>query len=92
LQLLASFCLRLESGHDLKALFLVKHFGAPNGMLIFGNYEEVSPYIDEVVSAGYGFSVLDEPLEREEYDKGEYIEILLDWGWSGNMEEKPSWY
>lgn len=91
LQLVVPFCLELASGHEIKALFLVKYFGAPNGMLVFGCYEDVSPYIDEVVKAGYGFSVLDEPLENEEYDKDECIEVLADWGWGGNMEDKPDW-
>lgn len=91
LQLVTPFCLMLTPEHELKALLLIKKFGAPNGMLVFSGYDEISSYVDDIARAGYGFSVLDEPLDFEEYSKDEYIELLGDWGWSGDMENKPDW-
>ena len=91
LQLISPFCLLLGSGHQLDAIVLIKQFGATKGMLVFGDYQEVAPYVDEVVAAGYGFSVLDEPLKNEEYNKEEYVDLLKDWGWSGEKESSPDW-
>lgn len=91
LQLIAPFSLLLTSGKKLDAIFLIKNFGATNGMLIFGNYDEIFPYVDEIVEAGYGFSILDEPMANENYSKDEYIALLADWGWSGDVELKPEW-
>ena len=91
LQFIAPFSLLLTSGNKLDAIFLIKNFGATNGMLIFGSYDEISPYVDEIVEAGYGFSILDEPTSDESYSKDEYIELLADWGWSGDVELQPEW-
>ena len=60
-------------------------------MLIFTNYDDVSPYVNEIVEAGYGFSVLGEPGENENYELEEYMELLADWGWTGDDELKPDW-
>lgn len=91
LQITAPFCLLLASGHRLEAILLIHQFGAGKGMLIFTSYDEVSHYVNEIVDAGYGFSVLDEPREHEAYNKEEYIELLADWGWSGDNQLRPDW-
>jgi hypothetical protein len=83
------FSLLLDSDHEVKALFLVKQFGAPNGMLILSKNEDKQPYSDEIISAGYGYSVLSEPLKNEEFDSDDFIELLEDWGWSGSEESRP---
>ena len=66
-------------------------FGHTRGMLIFGNFAEIKRYIDEVRDAGYGFSVLGEPPEKEKYNRDDYLEVLRDWGWSGEARLKPNW-
>ena len=91
LQLIAPFNLMLNSGYELKALFLVKQFGAPRGMLILEEFDDIAPHMDEIENAGYGFSILEEPFDNEEYDKVGYVELLEDWGWSGDMKDKPNW-
>lgn len=91
LQITAPFSLLLSSGHRLEAMLLVHQFGGARGMLIFESYDEVAPYVNEIVDAGYGFSILDEPGECEEYNKKEYIELLADWGWSGGDDSRPAW-
>ncbi len=91
LQLMVPFNLTLASGHKLEAIFLIQKFGTAKGMLIFGQYDEIAPYVDEIVDAGYGFSVLDEPMENEKFNKEEYIELLADWGWYGGVDFQPDW-
>jgi hypothetical protein len=92
IQFITHFNLLLKSGHRLDAIFLLPQFGGDNGMLIFGSYDDVALYRDEILEAGYGFSILDEPLENEDYCKEDYIEILTDWGWSGTRKSKPNWF
>ena len=91
LQLTTPFCLLLASGDIIEAIFLIKKFGADNGMLIFDTYDEIASYRNEIIEAGYGFSVLSEPMVNEKYNKEECIELLADWGWSGDVELQPKW-
>ena len=91
LQVCAGYVLQLASGSTLEPTLLVKQFGARKGMLVFTNYDEVAPHIDEIFKYGYGFSILDEPRQSEDYEREEYIELLSDWGWSKSDESKPSW-
>lgn len=87
----APYVLKLPDGHLLKAELLVKHFGAPNGMLIFNDSKEVMKYGDAIIDAGFGVSVMGDPSDRAEYSTQNYVELLSDWGWSGEPELKPSW-
>lgn len=90
LQIVVPFKFTLATGNHLEPILLVKQFGATNGMLIFGGYDQIASNIDELHSAGYGFCVLEEPLVNEEYNREDFVEMLKDWGWSGN-EERPNW-
>ena len=87
----APFVLELSGGHTLKAELLVKQFGAPNGMLIFNESKQVTKYGDEMIDAGYGYSVMGEPSDRAEYSMQNYVKLLSDWGWAGDPKIKPSW-
>jgi hypothetical protein len=91
LEIITPFILRLSSGIKIEAEFLVKNFGASKGMIVFKKYDQVATCVDEIVNEGYGFSVLDEPGENEQYVRDYFIEILNDWGWSGDKSMKPSW-
>lgn len=91
LQLVAPFVLKTKSGAEIKAIALIKDFGAPMGMMILDDYSKVEEIIDEITEMGYGFSVLDEPLEHEGFDIADYKDVLKDWGWSGANESKPEW-
>jgi hypothetical protein len=67
---------------------LLPEFGAPQGMLLVSDYSQLQPYLQDIETAGYGFSVLSaddsEPLQAN------VVEVLADWGWSGRVPE-PSW-
>lgn len=91
LELTIPFSLEISADVVLNACFLIKNFGARNGMLIFKDYSEVKPYLHEIQRRGYGFSILDEPSEHEKIDINDYICVLEDWGWFGNQDKKPSW-
>jgi hypothetical protein len=91
LEIVSPFRLPLDSGNELDAALLVCHFGAARGMLVFSEYDRVAPFLEEVVDAGYGFTVLDEPRPEESYVREEYVDLLRDWGWSGEPGREPDW-
>jgi hypothetical protein len=91
IELIAPFELNLGNNTKIRAEFLVKNFGARNGMLIVKDYETVAPYLKPIADLGYGFSVLEEPSGNSVYDREVFVELLSDWGWSGDKGAKPSW-
>ncbi len=91
LEIETPFTLLLSSGEEVKGEILLKNFGATNGMIIIMQYDIVSPFIEEIVSMGYGFSVLDEPSEKEQYLQKDFVEILRDWDWHGEKCNRPTW-
>jgi len=91
LEIEAPFSVALQSGAVVGARFQVKHFGAPKGMLVVTDSSNVVPFIDDIIAAGYGFSVLSDPRQSEPYEREDFIEVLRDWGWSGSEEARPVW-
>lgn len=81
----------LGQGNELRVLSKVLDIGAPNGMLIFSSYEDVQAYEDELVQAGYGYAILDEPLVGEEFDLTVFKDMFNDWGWCGVAALRPAW-
>jgi hypothetical protein len=93
LEIIAPFCLKIGNKVSIQAEFLVKNFGASNGMLVVTDYAMVEGYGKQLSSLGYGFSVLEEPSNKanEAYDREIFIGMLSEWGWSGVESEKPDW-
>ncbi|MFT6734830.1 MAG: hypothetical protein ACJAS9_003032 [Polaribacter sp.] len=79
----------LNSGSQIKSLFLVQKFGAEKGMLILPKDLDITSCRDEINQLGYGYSFLSEPFDNEEYSVEDYAELLDDWGWSGDPALKP---
>ncbi len=91
IEIKASFTLFLPSGKKIEAELLVKNFGAKNGMIIITDYDKIKPFVDEITKLNYGYSTLEQPLPTEKYNRDYFIELLNDWGWSGDNNKKPSW-
>ena len=85
-----AYVVDLGNGRQVRAVARVRGLGARNGMLIVRNYEDVRPYAEVLVRAGYGYSVLDEPRSDEEFDLELFRRMFLDWGWSGNSGDRSS--
>ena len=66
---------------------LLPDFGAPNGMLLVTDYDLLKPHLQEIQSAGYGFSVLTAKLADPSL--AELVYLLSDWGWSGSGAAPP---
>ncbi len=95
LEIITPFSLYLDSG-DIVAPFLLKNFGATEGIIVVYNFDDIKPHLEclkEIKSNGklcYGFSTLTEPDENFGVDLISTIEMLKDWGWTGSLENKPS--
>jgi len=79
---------------SLTALVLLKNFGGEHGMLIVSDYGIIEPFRDQVIKLGYGFSTLTEPDRDWPFtgeEKEAFIEMLDEWGWSGDPDEEPEW-
>jgi len=87
----APFTAQLPSGAQIQGRLLLRHFGAENGMIVVTDYLSISPFVAEIIEAGYGFSTLSEPSEHEPYDREVYVEMLRDWGWVGAEKDRPLW-
>jgi hypothetical protein len=85
------FKLSLPNGLEMSVVARIRDLGAANGMLIFESYDEISNFTKELLDAGYGFSVLDEPSPQEGFDLDSFKEMFIDWGWSGELGHKPAW-
>lgn len=69
---------------------LLEEFGATRGMLLVTSYQDIAAVTEQLVSAGFGYSCLDDS-PGDHLDEAEIIDMLRDWGWSGNGDA-PSWY
>ncbi|MEI8327126.1 MAG: hypothetical protein WCH44_17545 [Betaproteobacteria bacterium] len=85
------FATQLPSGQVVEAEILAHGFGGKRGNLIFTDYDKVQPFADELLSAGYFFSVVGGSIPNEEFDIENYIDVLSDWGWAGDERDRPNW-
>ena len=85
------FVLTLPSGNTIPTDLLVKDFGAEKGMLIVHDYNVVCEWVNEISELGYGFSVMDLPLDDEEFSEEDFISLLSDWGLSKESKNKYTW-
>jgi hypothetical protein len=83
------FTLSLD-GQTLTAPALLRQFGGRNGMLLVTDYALVRPHADRLVELGYGYSCLSEPKSLHEEDDEAFVDMLRDWGWSGDGSP-PAW-
>lgn len=72
------FSITLSDGYKLQAVARIHDIGAVNGMLVVLNY---NGHLDELIQLGYGYAVLEEPMENEVFDLESYREMFKDWGW-----------
>ena len=93
LQIEVPCVLELRPDCRISAQALLPQLGAENGMIVVRQYDDLCGAADEIVKEGFGYSVLDEPLPGEVYDRDSYMELFLDWGWGNEetTESKPDW-
>ena len=82
------FLLQTDKGM-IKYILLIKSFGSENGTLIITT-DDMGVF---GVAQKFGFycSALN-PCCYNKYDRENFIETLVDWGYFGLPENKPDWY
>lgn len=63
-------------------------FGSPKGILLFEQYNANHCKLAKRLAYAYA-CIVEYP---EPYDRGGFIDMLSDWGWSDPNHEPPSWY
>ena len=79
---------------SLTAQVLLKNFGGKQGTLIVSDFGIIEPFRDQVIKLGYGFSTLTEPDRDWPFtgeEKEAFIEMIAEWGWTGDPDEEPEW-
>ncbi len=77
------FKLSCPNGHEVRSIARLPHVGAASGMLVVGTFEEVEDHREYLDSEGFGYSVLDQPGDKEVFDLESYREMFCEWGWPG---------
>lgn len=75
----------------LRVPVLVPEFGAEKGMVVVPEYQMIENQVSSLIQGGYGFSVIGYSMQDAVCPVDSYVEMLLDWGWSGKAEERPAW-
>lgn len=91
LEIKAPYVIAVHTDKTLAAECLVVNFGDRNGMLVFTNYDVVKPHREQLQNLGYGYSVLEQPKANEDYVREDFIDLLSDWGWTGDSAVRPKW-
>ena len=93
LRITAPASIVLPSGERIGADALLLDFGGPRGMLLITDDDLVWPHRVAIADAGYGFSVLSDPgpMANSPPHPNEVIDVLRDWGWTGDPAEEPDW-
>ena len=85
----APFSFEIDTGDSITVDVLLRNFGAKNGMLLVTEFSLISSHLSEISRLEFGYSCLSELSQDEDPDKLT-VELLSDWGWSGDGEP-PGW-
>jgi len=83
------FALRLSDGRQLNTIARISGVGGKNGMLVFSDYEVIRTDTAELLSMGFGYSIMDEPSFDETFDLAAFEDAFADWGWQASQLELP---
>jgi hypothetical protein len=75
------FTVTCPDDYQIRSVARIRGVGNVNGMLIVNDYNEISDHQECLKSSGYGFSVLSEPGDGEEFDLESAKAMFRDWGW-----------
>lgn len=84
LRVVAPFVLTTEAGQSLSYDAVVYDFGFKRGMVLMELWDESKAGV--AAENGYGYSCMD----ASKYERESTIEVLRDWGWSGEGMP-PAW-
>lgn len=67
---------------------VVACFGGRAGMIIVDDFDKIREHAKNIITKGYGFTVLSRGAT---YERESAIEMLRDWGWTCDASP-PEWY
>ena len=83
------FILKTKGDKEIKFDLLIKGFGSKKGTLIITTDDMTEFNTPE--AHGYYCSALN-PIGYSKYDRENFIDTLNDWGYYGDISNKPDWY
>lgn len=72
-------------------LCIIENVGGKRGMIIVENYKKIDGHQRKLVELGYGYTVIAGEFKPRDDEKESFIELIVDWGWTGPVDEKPEW-
>jgi hypothetical protein len=87
LQVIAPAEITLNSGQTIVVDVLLLHFGGAKGMALVAKEDSIRASMSDLLTAGYGYSVLEEPDGSALPTAEELSNILNDWGWTGTEHD-----
>ena len=92
LRLSLDYAITFADGKTISFEAYLPDLGSPSGTLVSDSSLELDAATrNELRSRGLGLSTYGEPPPSELFDIEGYIEMFSEWGWSGEIERKPSW-
>ncbi len=76
---------------DQSEVFVLRNFGAKNGMILFPNNTRALHISSVLTEKGYGYSVITAPRAGSSDEIEGMIEVLNEWEWTGRDNEQPDW-
>jgi len=80
----------ISTGSRLAYLGMVPDFGSPKGTLLASIDDSIEQLSRVAERSGFFFSAL-APQEYSKYDRVLFVETLVDWGWFGAADRRPTW-
>jgi hypothetical protein len=73
------FIAKFDGSPELQTVAKITGPRSESRMLIFRNFEDIEPFTSHLASAGFGYSVMDEPRSEETFDLESWRETFRDW-------------
>jgi len=91
IEFLAPIIIDAHTGERFEFACLLPQFGAARGMLIDVVAGHIASARQAASLGGFALSTM-APETRLEVRPADYIECLLDWGWTARNQSPPDWY
>lgn len=89
IQIEIPFVIKTDNMSEIRFELLIKEFGSKNGTLIMTT-DDMSDF-NKAEKFGFYCSALN-PFHYDIYKRERFVETLTDWGYYGQVENKPQWY
>ena len=82
----------LADSQAVSAEALFPDLGAPNGTLVFRSPHRLNKaQLQHMRHLGFTASAFREPLPQDQFDIASYERMFSEWGWAGEISDKPIW-